>query len=106
MFGNGAGGDQTTVIGPTHRFNIGPLQFSIKDPANALGIGGQRENDGKQPRPRRSQPPARFDSGEFDAGPRDYAHDLGCTVCVRVRAYGRRLRRPDDHDHAGAAGGL
>jgi hypothetical protein len=104
MFGNGAGGDQTTVIGPTHRFNIGPLQFSIKDPANALGIGGQRENDGKQPRPRRSQPPARFDSGEFDAGPRDYGMILAARLRTR-HAYGRRLRRPDDHDHARTAGG-
>jgi hypothetical protein len=33
----------------------------------------------KQPQPRSVTTPARFDSGEFDAGPRDHAHDLGCT---------------------------
>jgi len=60
----------------------------------------------KQPRSRSVTATYSLHSGEFDAGPRDYTHDLGYTVCIRVRAHGHRLRRPDNHDHAGAAGGL
>ena len=46
----------------------------------------------KEPRPRDpSQQSGRFDSEEFDAGQRDYAHDLGCSL--RARQYARPIAR-------------
>jgi hypothetical protein len=40
----------------------------------------------KQPGRGRSQPPGRFVSDVFDAGPGDYAHNLGCSLRTRQGA--------------------